>query len=161
MVLFAILTAISCVTTIVDAINCVTEEPSERTLATISTLKQNEAFLLAKRRTSNISVPVYMNLVVAEGKENVYSNEQIQSQYNVMAEIFAQYNIHFSLQSISLTVDSILARGPFNQGLEFQDFMKATREGDYATLNIYYYSDMDTTISGFCNMPSIGGNEEP
>ncbi|EEY21416.1 metalloprotease MEP1 [Verticillium alfalfae VaMs.102] len=64
-------------------------------------------------------------------------------------------------QGQTRTVDAALARGPLGQGAGFQEFVRTTRAGDYGTLNVYFYTDMDPGVSGICNLPSLGGGEDP
>ncbi|PNH47558.1 hypothetical protein VD0004_g763 [Verticillium dahliae] len=143
---------------------CATEDPTPETLALLSKLQQRERRGTLVRRQSaaaNLTVPVHMHAVVSEGQDERIPEAQLQQQFQVLVDSFAPSNIHLVLEGQTRTVDGELARGPLGQGAGFQEFVRTTRAGGYGTLNVYFYTDMDPGVSGICNLPSIGGGEDP
>ncbi|EGY18913.1 hypothetical protein VD0002_g3509 [Verticillium dahliae] len=143
---------------------CATEDPTPETLALLGKLQQRERRGTLVRRQSaaaNLTVPVHMHAVVSEGQDERIPEAQLQQQFQVLVDSFAPSNIHLVLEGQTRTVDGELARGPLGQGAGFQEFVRTTRAGGYGTLNVYFYTDMDPGVSGICNLPSIGGGEDP
>lgn len=162
----ASLLALSSLALSVRAQECRTDALDADTQAFIEGLQQKERIssdssLLTRRQTGNITVPVHMHLAASSEREGEVPDSRVQSQFAVLAAAYEPLGIHLTLESTTSTVDPIIAQGPFGPGEDHQDWLRSTRQGDYATLNVYIYTDMDPGISGFCPMPAIGGDQDP
>ncbi|KAM0328543.1 hypothetical protein ACHAQA_004950 [Verticillium albo-atrum] len=146
---------------------CATEDPSPATLAFLSKLQQQESrgggALSRRQQSGNLTVSVHMHAVTSPGQDDLIPESQLQQQFAVLASSFAPSGIHLVLAGQTRTVDAAFARGPLGQPEDggFEGFLRRTRAGDYGTLNVYFYTDMDPGVSGICNLPAFGGAEEP
>ncbi|KAH6676999.1 metalloprotease [Plectosphaerella plurivora] len=140
---------------------CVTDEPTAEILSVIDDLRAKERHVVSARQAGNLTVPVYFHAVVSPGQENLIPEEQLDLQFATLAADFAPNGIHLTHAGSTRTVDASLAQGPFGGGDDFQAFLRSHRQGDYGTLNMYFYTDMDPGVSGYCRLPAWGGAEEP
>ncbi|KAF2177766.1 metalloprotease MEP1, partial [Zopfia rhizophila CBS 207.26] len=107
-----------------------------------------------------IAVDVYFHIASSTAKANIITDQIIQAQFQVLHGGFLPYGIELSLVSTGRIVDNIIATGYWVNG-SIEDFdaylayLTRTRRGGYDALNIYYYTDMERGISGFCNLPTI------
>ncbi|KAF7561036.1 hypothetical protein G7046_g3114 [Stylonectria norvegica] len=133
---------------------CATEEPSEEFLASIRAIKATEdSGLLSRRQNERISIPLYFHTVVnTTNSDELLGNKILHEQLLVLIDRFAPHHITFNLSGIDRLVDDDLAKGYTSPN--WSAHQASSRKGDYATLNIWYVSNMDTSIGGGCSVPS-------
>jgi hypothetical protein len=135
---------------------CAAEDPSADVLSTIRALRDAErdkSFTLARRQDSSIGIPVYMHAVVnTTNEDTVLDNDILETQLAVISDRFAPHGISFTLKGIDRLVDDDLSRG--YTSLAWSGHLVSSRKGDYATLNLWYVTNMDPSIGGGCSIPN-------
>lgn len=108
---------------------------------------------LSRREETTINIPLYMHAVVnSTNADNVLDERTLHKQFDVLADRFAPHDIRFTLRGTDRLVDDDYARGWSNP--MWPGHMIKTRKGDYATLNIWYVTNMDPATGGACSVPS-------
>lgn len=138
---------------------CGAGEPPADFLAAVSTLRAaeraNTASLLHLRQSATISIPVYLHAVVNSSVADDYLSEEVlAAQVDVLVDRFAPHDITFTLAGTTRTVDDEMAVGLDNSA--FNNFKLNHRQGDAATLNLYFVTDMNPATGGSCTFPTSG-----
>ncbi|KAI8720029.1 Peptidase-M43 domain-containing protein [Fusarium sp. LHS14.1] len=135
---------------------CAAEDPSPNVLSTIRALRDAErdkSFTLARRQDSPIDIPVYMHAVAnTTNEDTVLDDDILETQLAVISDRFAPHGISFTLKGIDRLVDDDLSRG--YTSLAWSGHLVSSRKGDYATLNLWYVTNMDPSIGGGCSIPN-------
>lgn len=135
---------------------CGAGEPPADLISTVSSLRAAErtnSLPLHLRQSATISIPVYLHAVVNSSVTDDYLNEDVlSSQVDVLVDRFAPYDITFTLAGTTRTVDDEMAVGLDNTA--FNNFKFTHRQGDAATLNLYYVTNMTPSTGGSCTYPS-------
>lgn len=135
---------------------CGAGEPPADLISTVSSLRAAErtnSLPLHLRQSATISIPVYLHAVVNSSVTDDYLNEDVlSSQVDVLVDRFAPYDITFTLAGTTRTVDDEMAVGLDNTA--FNNFKLTHRQGDAATLNLYYVTNMTPSTGGSCTYPS-------
>lgn len=125
-------------------------------ISAVNTLRAAErakALPLHLRQSATISIPVYAHAVVNSSvAEDYLSEDVLAAQVDVLVDRFAPYDITFTLANTTRTVDDDLAVGLDNTA--FNNFKLTHRQGDAATLNLYYVTNMTPSTGGSCTFPS-------
>lgn len=139
---------------------CASEEPSQNILAGLEEIKVNEQ---RQFRTANepINVPVNFHVAASSQKTEELSDEVLAKQFEVMRDAFAKYNVNFTFNGTDRIVDDDIATGMIDgsgrrdreQQKAFDYYVRDTRLGDYATLNVYFYTDFPSGLFGLCYFP--------
>jgi hypothetical protein len=137
---------------------CGTRAPTKEEYDAFGALHQMEKRAWLSARQNPILVPVYVHVVLDADDPLVAA--QIDAQFVVLKTTFQRYGITLNLADVKKTISPDLSVGPKSYVTDepkFLDFVKATRIGDYTSLNVYYYSNMSLdTIDGglgFCALP--------
>ncbi|CAM1507763.1 Fc.00g046110.m01.CDS01 [Cosmosporella sp. VM-42] len=135
---------------------CATEHPSEEVLSSMHAMRlaeRSDSFGIARRGEQLINIPVYFHAVVnTTDSDETLSDAVLQKQLEVLVHRFAPHNITFTLQATDRLVDDDLARGYTSPN--WNGHLFSTRKGSYATLNMWYVTNMDPATGGACSLPS-------
>ncbi|KAH8900390.1 hypothetical protein GQ53DRAFT_815275 [Thozetella sp. PMI_491] len=111
-----------------------------------------------------LDIPLHIHAVVpSDAKDQYLGAGTLFEQVEVMNKAFAPSNIHFTLQGTTRTADDKLinldVESPEPQ---FDDFWRATRQGDYGTLNLWIYPGLvggESVLAGSCEFPKSNFSE--
>ncbi|KAF4981963.1 hypothetical protein FZEAL_2309 [Fusarium zealandicum] len=127
-------------------------------MSTIRALRDTERATLGRRQETNIVVPVYIHAIInSTNSEDMLDNSVLEAQIAVLQDRFAPHDISFTLQGIDRIVDDDVARG--YDSPNWRPHLASSRKGNYATLNLWYVTNMDPSIGGACTVP--GANAVP
>jgi hypothetical protein len=143
-----------------------TAHASEDFLKTISELHETPnggspaaraAALTARNKDNNsaITVDAVFHIIAKEESKDTITPEMPQEQIATLNDAYNDYEIQFNLVNVSWTVNDEWAAGDPNNDL---DMKKKLRQGTYATLNIYFQTDLAGGVLGRCTLPSSVGN---
>ncbi|OCL10376.1 zincin [Glonium stellatum] len=114
------------------------------------------ASIVARNSTTPINVPVVFHIVASSAKKDAITSAMAQSQFQELNRAYGSAGIQFALANMSWTVNDSWAVG----GTDADDLAmkQALRQGSYATLNIYFQTDLAGGVLGKCTLPSsVGG----
>ncbi|KAK7751170.1 hypothetical protein SLS62_006854 [Diatrype stigma] len=135
---------------------CGAGEPPADFISAVQSLRTAErakSSPLHLRQSTTISIPVYAHAVVNSSVSDDYLSEEVlAAQVDVLVDRFAPHDITFTLENTTRTVDDELAAGL--DTASFNTFKLTHRQGDAATLNLYYVTNMTTSTGGACTYPS-------
>jgi len=84
----------------------------------------------------------------------ILNDAVLQKQIDVLNLHFNPHSIRFAMQNTTRVADDDLARG--NDSPSWSSFKYQHHAGDYATLNLYYVTNMDPKEGGSCTLPAEG-----
>ncbi|KAG4432612.1 hypothetical protein IFR05_011908 [Cadophora sp. M221] len=144
---------------------CLTPDPSSEFLSLIPVqpLKRNVNKGLFPRQTQNLTVDVYFHIASTIANAGKVTDERVADQFQVLQNAYTPHGIHLLLRNTSRIVDDLTGTGFYTKdgsmGEElFEQWfahMKRTRQGSYASLNIYFYTDLPSGIQGICPLPAF------
>jgi hypothetical protein len=103
---------------------------------------------LHRRDSGNIVISAYMHLVYSASKINSISDQQWQSQFATINQAYKGSGFAYRLIGLTKTVNGTWAVG------DNRAYMQSTlRRGSYATINLYFLTDLGGGIIGQCSMP--------
>lgn len=106
---------------------------------------------LSARQSTPIVVNTVFHIVATTDQQDLVSETWPQAQIAQMNAMYNNYSISFTLVNTTWSVSDAWAVGAGND----MDAMKAAlRQGDYATLNIYFMTNLTGGILGTCSMPT-------
>ncbi|KAK8217818.1 hypothetical protein BKA81DRAFT_33614 [Phyllosticta paracitricarpa] len=111
------------------------------------------------RDSGDIAIDTYFHVVTTNDKAGQFSNWQqmANDQAATLNKAYNPHGISFNLKESELTKNDAWASAK-SDSQDIKDMKKALRKGSYASLNIYFHSDLGGGILGTCTMPSaIGG----
>ena len=112
------------------------------------------ASLLA-RDAGPITVPAIFHIVTSTAKKNDITPQMAQDQMHALNGAYNAYNIRFSLANLTWTINDAWALGATDA--DDLAMKQALRQSTYATLNIYFQTDLAGSILGKCTLPSSIG----
>ncbi|KAF2097395.1 zincin [Rhizodiscina lignyota] len=115
-----------------------------------------------KRQSSPISVDTYFHIVTKTDPTSVSSvtQDMATNQIQALNKAYSAYNINFNLLNTSFTANDVWAVGAATA--DDLAMKNALRQGTYASLNIYFQTDLSGDILGQCTLPSqITGTVPP
>ncbi|KAF2788059.1 zincin [Melanomma pulvis-pyrius CBS 109.77] len=146
----------------ISALECRTPDPSPEYLSATQEIARDKIISLKRQTDPIIVVDVYFHIASTVAHKDMISDQQAADQFKVLQDSYAPYGIQFSLKNTSRVVDDLIGTGFYKadgtQGELFTpwlEYTKAYRQGDYSALNVYFYSDMVSGISGICPLPSV------
>jgi hypothetical protein len=92
--------------------------------------------------------------VTSTAKKNDITPQMARDQMRALNGAYNTYNIRFSLANLTRTINDAWALGATADDLAMK---QALRQGTYATLNIYFQTDLAGSILGKCTLPSSVG----
>lgn len=113
------------------------------------------ASLLA-RDASPITVLAIFHIVTSTTKKNDITPQMAQDQMHALNGAYNAYNIRFSLANLTWTINDAWALSVTDA--DDLAMKQALRQGTYATLNIYFQTDLAGSILGKCTLPSSVGS---
>ena len=133
---------------------CGVEEPPAELKAAAAQMAQVAAgpSTAAVQAHAPIVVSTYAHVVTSSAKQGRYSQTQINNEIAYMNNAYGSHGITFSLKSTDFTVNNNWATGNYDSTMK-----PALRKGTYASLNLYFLSDLGGGLLGICNFPSSAG----
>lgn len=142
--------------TFAAADSCGAGEPSADFKSALNSLRAAErtkSASLSLRQGSVINIPTWLHVVINSTVSEDHLNDDVLSdQVDVLTDRFEPYDIAFELAGTTRTVDDELAQGLDNP--DFNNFKFRNRKGDFATLNLYFVTNMNEELGGACTFPS-------
>ncbi|KAK3699711.1 hypothetical protein LTR37_016316 [Vermiconidia calcicola] len=103
-------------------------------------------------RNGTRNVETYAHVVTTQAKEGTYTQQQIQSQIEVMNRAYGPSGFQFNLVDVDFTANNEWATA--GQATQVELEMKtALHQGSYESLNLYFLSDLGGGLLGFCYFP--------
>ena len=142
--------------TLAVAGSCGAGEPPADFKSAVESLRAAErtkSTTLSVRQSPIINIPTWIHVVVNSTVSEDYLNDDVLSdQVDALTDRFEPHDIVFELAGTSRTVDDELAQGLDNPN--FNTFKLRNRKGDFATLNLYFVTNMNEELGGACTFPS-------
>ncbi|EKD18142.1 metalloprotease [Drepanopeziza brunnea f. sp. 'multigermtubi' MB_m1] len=103
-------------------------------------------------------VDVYFHIGSTVANQNRITDKIVTDQFDVLRASFLPAGFSFRLVNTSRVVDDQVGRGFYVNGSisdfdAYTAFMSATRRGNYAALNVYFFTDLYDDLGGQCNLP--------
>ncbi|KAI3394373.1 hypothetical protein diail_2839 [Diaporthe ilicicola] len=115
-----------------------------------------------RRQEAPTAVDVYFHVTSTEANKDRITDDVVDSQFDVLHSTFLTYGFELSLVNVSRIVDEVAGKGFYSDdGIEIVDFdaylawRTKTRRGGYDALNVYFFTDLNDGISGYCNTPGV------
>lgn len=103
------------------------------------------------RDTTMINAPAVFHIVTKTASAGTITQSMVDQQIAQLNTIYNPYNVNFTLVNTTFTTNDAWAVG---QGADDTAMKTALRQGTYATLNIYFQTDLYGSILGTCSLPS-------
>ncbi|KAI9054525.1 hypothetical protein LZ554_001681 [Drepanopeziza brunnea f. sp. 'monogermtubi'] len=141
---------------------CLTPDPSPEFLA-FDPLKRSVNNGVFSRQAQNLNVDVYFHIASTVANATKITEQRVADQFTVLQNSYLPYGIHLSLRNTSRVVDDLIGTGFYLPDATMGDdlfdqwlaWMQRTRQGSYASLNVYFYTDLPSGLMGACRLPSI------
>lgn len=109
----------------------------------------------AARANDPIVIDTVFHIIATEATKADITNEMPSAQLDSLNESYAPYHISFNLLNVTWTTNDAWALGEADADKEMK---KALRQGSYATLNIYFQTQLlSGAVLGKCTLPSSVG----
>ncbi|THY09576.1 hypothetical protein D6D03_00367 [Aureobasidium pullulans] len=105
-----------------------------------------------------IAVDVAFHVITTAAKEGTISQKMVDDQFAALNTAYAPTNIQFKRVATTYTTNDAWAVGA---GSDATALKTALRNGTYATLNVYFLTDLAGSILGTCSLPSNIGPGTP
>lgn len=135
---------------------CGTGPPSAALLDFHIQFNTNSRRKRAIPQTSNVTVDTYIHIVSTNNQSNMVTKAMVENQIGVLQSAYASSNITFNLISTDYTVNDTWATDQNDADMKI-----ALRKGNYSALNIYYQTNLSTTVYGvpsqllgYCTLPT-------
>lgn len=107
------------------------------------------------------TVPVNFHVASSSQRSGQITDAVLARQFEVLRAAYAPYNIAFTFNGTDRIVDDRIATGLLDanggrsssQQRDFDAYVRRTRKGNYATLNIYFYTNFPANLFGLCYFP--------
>lgn len=142
-----------------SSITCLTPDPSpeyiSRNAVSMDEVSQSQ-------NAQNLTVDVYFHIASSVANANAVTDQRVADQFEVLQKAFLPSGISFSLRNTSRVTDDFTSTGFYKEDGSMGDenfahwlaYMQRTRQGPYSSLNVYFYTDLPTGISGICLLPT-------
>jgi len=111
---------------------------------------------LGRRQVSKpIVIQTVFHIISTAANANSVTPDMPELQVAALNKVYNPVGFNFDLVNTTWTNNDAWAVGA---GDDMNAMKKALRQGTYATLNIYFHSDLDGSILGKCSMPSKTGD---
>lgn len=115
-----------------------------------------------KRQDAATAVDVYFHVTSTEANKDRITDDIVDAQFDVLRSTFLEYGFNLTLVNVSRIVDEVAGKGFYeDDGIGIVDFdaylafRTQTRRGGYDALNVYFFSDLNDGIGGYCNTPTV------
>ncbi|MCJ1307263.1 hypothetical protein MMC25_000909 [Agyrium rufum] len=110
-----------------------------------------------KKRASPFIISTYFHVVSTKSNSNMVTRDMISNQYGELQSAYANSSISFNLVNTSYTVNDTWATDQNDM-----DMKNALRKGTYASLNIYFQTNLSSSpgtssasqLLGYCTLPT-------
>ncbi|KAL8788880.1 MAG: hypothetical protein Q9195_007094 [Heterodermia aff. obscurata] len=124
---------------------CGSENPPAEILAQAAAMSHAPTPLAAQ----SINIQTYFHVVTTQAKAGSVTQTQLNNQLAVLNRSYGPSGISFTLVSSDFTVNNNWATGNYDSQMK-----PALRKGTYASLNVYFLSDLGGGLLGICNFPT-------
>ncbi|MCJ1259743.1 hypothetical protein MMC24_007582 [Lignoscripta atroalba] len=136
---------------------CGTGPPSDALVAAHADLhRENHLQRRKAQRGQAIVVDTYFHVVSTTDQAKAITPAMVANQYGTLQTFYANANISFNLLGTTYSVNDDWATDADDVGMK-----QALRQGGYATLNIYFQTNLSTTadgttsqLLGYCALPT-------
>ncbi|KAJ0122475.1 metalloprotease MEP1 [Diaporthe amygdali] len=118
--------------------------------------------MYTKRQEEPTAVDVYFHVTSTEANKDRITDDIVDAQFDVLHSTFLDYGFELKLVNVSRLVDDVAGKGFYaDDGIEIVDFdayvawRTQTRRGGYDALNVYFFTDLNDGIGGYCNTPTV------
>jgi hypothetical protein len=109
--------------------------------------------------TSSFVVDTVFHIIATDSTKADITDDMPSAQLDVLNESYSPYGISFNLLNVTWNKNPAWATGTGNADKEMK---KALRQGTYATLNIYFQTELAGGVLGRCTLPSsVGPADDP
>ncbi|KAF4823424.1 Extracellular metalloprotease [Colletotrichum tropicale] len=115
-----------------------------------------------KRQDAPKEVDVYFHVASTEANKDRISDATVDAQFEVLHSTYLRHGFSLNLVNVSRVVDDVAGKGFYDdEGIGIPDYdayvawRTATRRGAYDALNVYFFSDLNEGIGGYCNLAGV------
>ncbi|OHW98200.1 metalloprotease mep1-like protein [Colletotrichum incanum] len=114
------------------------------------------------KRQESKPVDVYFHVTSTVANKDRITDAIVDAQFEVLHSTYLRHGFELSLINVSRIVDDVIGKGFYEEGgigiPDFEGYIAwraATRRGGYDALNVYFFTDLNESIGGYCNLAGV------